>query len=347
MERGTFPALIYNDFIANTQMTLRSKRLRSHCDPPHVPSSRNLTGNPSSIKQYFRTLKSPSPRQFDTLYAKPEPDRPIKLSRYQSDFTEIKLIGKGSFGEVFECKHNLDASTYAVKRIRAHKHRPHILSRGLAEARALASLDDTRYVVRYHSAWLEKDSLFISMELCEAPLSACWQSSGFAEEQLFKVLYDVSKGLKMMQEKGRVHLDIKPDNILLSRAGKFKLADFGMSRAISELATEISEGDARYLAPELLDKLSMSPSDLDLPKVDIFSLGATLLEILRQRGLPSNGPEWHAIRNGELNMPPCSAELAQLIGSMLARNPKDRPTPDQILRQLGCRGPAKKLKINQ
>lgn len=284
-------------------------------------------------------------RQCEALMAKPILEKPEKLGRYQTDFTEVKLIGKGHFGEVYECVHNLDRSKYAVKLIQAHKQRPHSVTRGLAEARALAAIEDTRYVVRYHSVWLEKNSLYIAMELCQATLTACVQAAGTTEELMQKVLHDVLKGLKMMHQRGRVHLDVKPDNILLGQNGRFKLADFGLSRVVAEKAADILEGDARYLAPELLNGLMRSPIDLDLPKADIFSLGASLLELLRQSRLPNNGPEWHSIRNDEFQLPSCSQELSELITLMLARNPEQRPTAEQALLKLSCRGSSKKQKI--
>ena len=62
-------------------------------------------------------------------------------------------------------------------------------------------------------------------------------------------------GLKGLHDKDIVHLDIKPENILQSASGTFKLGDLGMARLIKQLkqpGTEIPEGDARYLAKELL-----------------------------------------------------------------------------------------------
>ena len=92
-------------------------------------------------------------------------------------------------------------------------------------------------------------------------------------------------------------MDIKTDNILYSFSKKFKLGDLGLARITTNLTGELPEGDARYLAREVLAQVS-SGDIPDLTKADIFSLGATVYEILRGRILPGNGPEWHEIRDG-------------------------------------------------
>jgi wee1-like protein kinase len=274
--------------------------------------------------------------------AKPSKEKAGKLSRYQADFTELGVIGKGHFGKVFECLHNLDRSKYAVKQIRVQKQHPYAIVQGLAEARTLASIEDTRYVVRYYSAWLEKDCLYIVMELCECPLSAYVDRQAVTEELLYRVLHDSGRGLRLMHQQGKVHLDVKPDNILLSRSGRFKLGDFGLSRVLLGNSSEVAEGDARYVAPELLEEIT--PSKLDLTKADIFSLGATALELLRNSRLPNNGPEWHLIRSKDLVMPACSAELSGLIVAMLSREPEERPSAEEVLARVGCRGGHKRRK---
>jgi serine/threonine protein kinase len=84
-----------------------------------------------------------------------------------------------------------------------------------------------------------------------------------------------------LHNKGIVHLDIKPENILESFSGKFKLGDLGMSRLLSQVVEEhdIPEGDARYLAYELLNE-DPSASIPDLTKADMFALGITFYELM-------------------------------------------------------------------
>ena len=101
---------------------------------------------------------------------------------------------------------------------------------------------------------------------------------------------EVCLGLQELHNRGIVHLDIKPENILESFSGKFKLGDLGMSRLMSQVVEEhdIPEGDARYLAKELLndDPFAQIP---DLTKADIFALGITFYELIEDVQLDKNG----------------------------------------------------------
>lgn len=91
------------------------------------------------------------------------------------------------------------------------------------------------------------------------------------------------------------------ENILLSNSGKYKLADLGLSRLKIRVANEdIMEGDSRYMAQELLQVMDDSGEYPDLTKADIFSLGATIYEIMIGRPqLTRQGLAWKWARVGE------------------------------------------------
>ncbi|CAK8988663.1 unnamed protein product [Durusdinium trenchii] len=137
------------------------------------------------------------------------------------------------------------------------------------------------YIVRYFSSWLEDGRLHVQTELCHCSLRdrlnerMAWATPSFSENELLEVLRHVASGLQVLHSLGFVHLDIKPDNILVSRneQGCYKIADLGLAAAaIGTGCDEITEGDCRYLAKEVLR------GDLrDLTKADIFSLGLAYL----------------------------------------------------------------------
>lgn len=91
---------------------------------------------------------------------------------------------------------------------------------------------------------------------------------------------------------GYVHLDIKPDNILVSSQGLLKIGDYGLCVKIPPTVKTFQEGDSKYIAPELLNLTVDQLGDA----VDIFSLGMTLLTLVLGVELPSNGPLWEKIR---------------------------------------------------
>jgi len=258
----------------------------------------------------------------------------FEVSRYDSDFTDMEVIGSGDFGTVYRAKHRLDQMFYAVKEIRIEPKPQVSINRALQEALALAassSWDDNVYIIRYHNVWLEQNSLFLSMELCDCSLSKYIERSRDVSEQLLKkIMRDVCKGLEKLHRSNIVHLDIKAENILFSFTHKFKLADLGLARITTNLVGEIPEGDSRYLAPELLEFVDHKV--LDLTKADIFSLGATILEILSEKPLPSRGTEWHKLREGSFSVPShFSHGLKTALTRMLAKDPSQRPSASELL----------------
>lgn len=119
------------------------------------------------------------------------------------------------------------------------------------------------------------------MEHCKHSLKFLKQiQQYFPESQIRHILRDISLGLKSLHKRNVVHLDIKPENILLSNTGKYKISDLGLSRiAKRSKDEEINEGDSRYLAPELLHDFTVGELP-DLTKADIFSLGVTIYELI-------------------------------------------------------------------
>ena len=172
------------------------------------------------------------------------------------------------------------------------------------------------------------------MEYCQCNLQEYIQQVDITEEILMQIFYDISLALSVLHKNNIVHLDIKPENILLSQSNTYKLADFGLSRSISKSSNsdDITEGDARYMAQELLNEYY---DLIDISKADIFSLGATLYELMIGESLPCNGTEWHDIRQGRLdkldNNKIFSENVKNIIKMLLNAEGKLRPSADEIL----------------
>lgn len=128
-------------------------------------------------------------------------------------------------------------------------------------------------------------------------------------------------------------MDLKLENILISASGKYKLGDLGFSKLMNKLSHDVPEGDARYLALELLNCDPSSPPP-DLRKCDIFSLGVLAYELVERRRVQANGAEWHALREGraQFSHPERhSPRLLRMVGLMLAPDPEQRPTTASLL----------------
>ncbi|KAI9080351.1 hypothetical protein K1719_037745 [Acacia pycnantha] len=134
------------------------------------------------------------------------------------------------------------------------------------------------------------------MELCDHSLSISKANTMFTEGQVLEVLHHVAKALLFIHERGIAHLDVKPDNIYVKN-GFYKLGDFGCATLIDK-SPPIEEGDARYMPQEILNE---NYDHLD--KVDIFSLGASIFELIRGSPLPESGCKSFNLKEGRLPLP--------------------------------------------
>uniref|UniRef100_A0A0D9VBY4 Protein kinase domain-containing protein n=1 Tax=Leersia perrieri TaxID=77586 RepID=A0A0D9VBY4_9ORYZ len=181
-------------------------------------------------------------------------------------------------------------------------------------------------IVGYFTSWFENKQLFIQMELCDRCLSMDRNQPLKCGEAL-ELLYQICKGLAFIHERGVAHLDVKPDNIYV-RNGVYKLGDFGCA-TLTDRSLAIEDGDSRYMPPEMLnDKYE------HLDKVDIFSLGAAIYELIRGTPLPDSGPQFTSLREGKLALlPGCPMQFQSLIKSMMDPDPVRRPSAKDILKQ--------------
>ncbi|KAG6593183.1 Wee1-like protein kinase, partial [Cucurbita argyrosperma subsp. sororia] len=245
------------------------------------------------------------------------------LSRYHTDFHEIKQIGTGNFSRVFKVLKRIDGCLYAVKQSTRPLHQDIERRRALMEVQALAALGSHENIVGYYSSWFENEQLYIQMELCDCSLSTGRYSHPFSEADALKTLHQIAKALLFMHEKGVAHLDVKPDNIYV-KDGVYKLGDFGCATLLDK-SLPIEEGDARYMPQEILNERYDY-----LDRVDIFSLGAAIYEVVRG----STFPETHFmnLKEGKLPLFPChSLQFQNLIKAMVDPDPARRPSAREVL----------------
>lgn len=114
---------------------------------------------------------------------------------------------------------------------------------------------------------------------------------------LISEFVQIAKALQFMHEKGIAHLDVKPDNIYVKNS-VYKLGDFGCATLLDK-SLAIEEGDARYMPHEILNE---KYDHLD--KVDVFSLGAAIYELIKGSPLQDSGPQYLNLRDGKLPLLP-------------------------------------------
>src|SRR5690348_11959065 len=140
----------------------------------------------------------------------------------------------------------------------------------------------------------------------------------------------VADGLAFAHERGLVHRDVKPQNVLLSSEGEVKVTDFGIARSIhvdhgvTQTGTVLGTGE--YLAPEQASGKPVSPA------TDVYSLGVVLWELLTGE-VPFTGENFVAVALKHVNEPPpsllavrpdVSPRLAATVERALAKDPAQR-----------------------
>ncbi|MFJ6075907.1 PQQ-binding-like beta-propeller repeat protein [Streptomyces sp. NPDC093065] len=154
------------------------------------------------------------------------------------------------------------------------------------------------------------------------------------EPQLRRLMAGLAEALRDIHRVGVVHRDLKPSNVLLAEDGP-KVIDFGISRPKdSELRTETGKliGTPPYMAPEQFRR----PREVG-PAADVFTLGSLMVHAATGRGpFDSDSPYVVAYQvvHDEPELTGVPDSLAPLVLRCLAKEPEDRPTPDEMMREL-------------
>lgn len=140
------------------------------------------------------------------------------ITRYEKEFVELKLLGVGEFGLVYQCLNRLDGCIYAIKRSIKPVAGSSFEKISLNEVYAHAVLGKHDNVVRYYSAWAENNHMLIQNEYCNGgSLQSLLQKRNLNEAELKILLLQVAEGLKYIHSHNLVHMDIKAGNIFLTK----------------------------------------------------------------------------------------------------------------------------------
>lgn len=168
---------------------------------------------------------------------------------------------------------------------------------------------------------------YLTMQFCENG-SATSMVGRMDEKELLHFIHDVAAGLEYLHDHNIIHQDIKPDNVLVDDNCNFLLTDFGISKKEGASSNEIG-GTRAYMAPEVYSGKTTKESD-------IWSLGATAVELLT--GNPpfgENGGLAEAQGEQMETLPTkLQPQVKALLKSMLAEDPKKRPSASQIRRSI-------------
>lgn len=156
-------------------------------------------------------------------------------SYFEQCFTIEEKIGSGSFGDVFKCLSRDDGKYYAIKKSRERYKGKSDRTRKLQEVAKHEQLPKHPNLVQFYKAWEENGYLYIQTELCQCNLTEYLEHNELSEKMVWEFLADLLSAIKHLHDSDLIHLDIKPDNIFLTKDGIFKLGDFGLVVSSSEV----------------------------------------------------------------------------------------------------------------
>ncbi|KAE8255600.1 hypothetical protein A4X13_0g2984 [Tilletia indica] len=195
----------------------------------------------------------------------------VSLSRYQLG----DCLGKGAFGHVFRGLNWTTGETVAVKQIKLGNIPKSELSEIMSEIDLLKNLKHPN-IVKYLGSEKTNEYLFIILEYCEnGSLQHFCKRFGVLPEGLVGVyIAQVLEGLMYLHDQGVIHRDIKGANILTTKDGSVKLADFGVATRTGAMADYAVVGSPYWMAPEVIDQSGATTAS------DIWSVGCVVIELL-------------------------------------------------------------------
>ena len=222
------------------------------------------------------------------------------------EWETVRLIGRGSFGSVYEIQRNLHGSVEksALKVISIPQHESdleELYSDGCTEASVTKTLENhlqsilTEYqmmktlnecvnIVNCETVHVEQHNdgigwdVLIKMELLK-PLHKSLPAE-ITDDFVIKIAKDMCSALEMCKKHGVVHRDIKPQNIFVSPNGNYKLGDFGIAKTVEKTTGGTIIGTYKFMAPEVYNHDPYGSA------ADIYSLGLVLYWLLNEHRMP-------------------------------------------------------------
>ena len=214
---------------------------------------------------------TPTPRKPKKEPQTSNPSRDGELRDYQLG----DCLGKGAFGSVYRALNMGTGETVAVKQVKLADLPKSELRVITLEIDLLKNLDHPN-IVKYRGFVKSSESLNIILEYCEnGSLHSISKNFGKFPENLVGIyMSQVLHGLLYLHEQGVIHRDIKGANILTTKQGLVKLADFGVATRTTTFHESSVVGTPYWMAPEVIELSGATTAS------DIWSLGCTVIELL-------------------------------------------------------------------
>ncbi|MEN6548931.1 MAG: serine/threonine-protein kinase, partial [Armatimonadia bacterium] len=246
-------------------------------------------------------------------------------------FQILREIGHGGMGVVYEAQQSAPQRRVAIKVLPANLAAdPAVAARFADEANKMARLEGHPNIARVYSAGQAHGVSFLAMQLLQGDLEQRLRAHGALPlSDAANIAAQVAEALDYAHQRGVIHRDVKPANIMFDEQGRPLVTDFGIAKAMDEYrltSTGMTLGTPQYASPE---QVRGNPLD---GRSDLYSLGIVLYEMVTGR-LPfeSSTPMGFALKH--INEPPrrpgdlvarLPVALEQIILRCLAKEPHQR-----------------------
>ena len=299
------------------------------------------------------STSSPRPMSDSTILAT-EPNGPLEAGVRVDHFVIIGLIGRGGMGEVYLARDEQLRRKVALKLVSSKKAESVDLEQ---EARITARLAHPN-IVTVHAVGRYAGRPYVALEYVPGgTLGARMANGPLSQREAVTTSLSIAEALAHSHERGVLHRDLKPNNVLIDQDGRARVADFGLAAVVDadparDDTIDVSSlpgfggsgaprpigGTPAYMAPERWEGATASPA------ADVWALGAMMFEMLAGEhpfGRGSTAAVVEAIRTRATppELPPtaqASPELAALVRRCLERRPEARPSAKEVARVLAA-----------
>src|SRR5215813_7029755 len=256
----------------------------------------------------------------------------LEIGSVVGDYQITGVLGEGGMGKVFKVRNTISDRTDAMKVLLPDLvSEPELADRFLREIKVLASLNHPN-IAGLRTALRFENQLLMIMEMVEGMSldQRLRQGGRLPVGEAVRYISQVLSALACAHERGIVHRDVKPANMMVMPDGTLKLMDFGIAKTAADTKltmTGTTLGSLYYMSPEQI----MGNQPLDA-RADLYSVGVSLYELVTGKR-PFDGDSQFAIMSAHLEktpVPPVTIDpslpqaLNDLILMSVAKEPGQR-----------------------
>lgn len=239
----------------------------------------------------------------------------------------VAPLGTGGAGEVYRAEDTKLGQTVALKFVAPRiAHASDLLDRIVAEVRIGRQVAHPNLCRIYDMGEVD-DHYFITMEYVDGEnlASLLHRVGRLPEDKAVQVAREICAGLAAAHDRGVVHRDVKPSNVMIDGRGRARITDFGLAIIPGEAAAESFAGTPAYMAPEQFDGVEATE------RSDIYSLGLVLYEIFTGKRVFTGSASEIALAHSQPKRPPSTIvrglnpAVERVILRCLEEKPDDRP----------------------